>query len=57
MGCVDVTLIEPAQQPCGHKLGLFPLVLSQIFIAAPLNCMHLSSFYQEDRLSDQRPLL
>lgn len=36
-----------AQQIHGHGLGLFPLVLSWISIAAPLNCMHLSHFYQE----------
>lgn len=39
-------LTEPAQPHCGLKLGLCPLVLAHIFITAPLNCMHLSTFYQ-----------
>lgn len=46
-------IIGPAQQLHEYRLGLFPLVLSWIFIAAPLNCMYLS----KGRLSDHRTSL
>lgn len=46
IGCTDVMLMGPAPPHCGLELGLCPLVLAPISTAAPLNCMHLSSFHQ-----------